>query len=164
MRIQRSDISYDCALHALARLGFRVVKADNLMYELRKGNIHVVVRGCKGLEPLEIRFHEDRGRGSKHVTVESNSRLLRFRDRLEEALERQKLIEEEELKKMWSVGLSIDEYIKLFGCPFYGECQRKHTVDPTTCSHYYSRCEEYLRRKGKPKALRSLKRTNVEEK
>jgi hypothetical protein len=111
MRIQRSDISYDCALNALARLGFKVVKVDGLMCEFRRGSIHVVVRGFKGLEPLEIRFHEDRGRGLNHVVVESSSRLLRFRDRLEEALEKQKRIEEEELKKMLS--LSPDSSFKM---------------------------------------------------
>jgi hypothetical protein len=39
MRIQRSDVSYDCALNALARLGFKVVKADGLMCEFRKGKL-----------------------------------------------------------------------------------------------------------------------------
>ncbi|MBS7618804.1 hypothetical protein KEJ25_09465 [Candidatus Bathyarchaeota archaeon] len=60
MRI-RTSVSHSCAVNALVhRLGFKVVKDEGSMTELRKGGIHVVVRSRLD-EDTEIRFHEDRG-------------------------------------------------------------------------------------------------------
>lgn len=140
----RSPVSHSDAVEALTGLlGFTVVKEEGLQTEMRKGRVHVIVRSFVEPRETEIRFHEDRGRGSQRLVVERSSRLLRFKHRLETALEKQKLLRE---ASEWKIERAFLESVKSHGCPFYGDCPYLKELYPFTyCLTEYRYCDEYRR-------------------
>lgn len=142
-----SPVSHLDAVEALTSLlGFRIVKDEGLQTETRKGKIHVIVRTFHEDRGTEIRFHEDRGRGSERLVVERSSRLLTFKQRLEAALEKQKHLTEASERKIEKAFL---ESVSSHGCPFYGDCPYLKELYPFTyCITEYRHCDEYRKRDG----------------
>lgn len=140
----RSPVCHSDAVEALTNiLGFRIIREEGLQTEMRKGKVHVVVRTFHGAGGTEIRFHEDRGQGSHRLVLERSGRLLKFRQRLEAALEKQKLIKEASNRKFEEAFL---EAVKSHGCPFYRDCPHFKELPLTYCITKYRYCDEYRRR------------------
>lgn len=147
----RSPVSHPNTVKALTGLlGFKVVRVDGLQTELRRGRIHVVVRTFHEDRGTEVRFHEDRGRGPKLV-VERSGRLLRFKQRLEAALEKQKRVEE--AWKRREVRAILESVDPRNCCPFYDVCPlfRESLFVMTYCYSDHHQCDEYRRRSNRSK-------------
>lgn len=140
-----SPVSHSDAVEALTGLlGFRIVREEGLQTEMRKGRIHVVVRTFLKPWGTEIRFHEDRGRGSQRLVLERSSGLLRFKQRLEATLEKQKLLRE---ASEWKIEKAFLESVRSHGCLFYGDCSYLKELYPFTyCITEYRYCDGYRRR------------------
>lgn len=150
MKMQ-SPVSHSDAVQALTQLlGFRIVKEEGLQTEMRKGRIHVIVRTFVEPPRTEIRFHEDRGGVSQKLVLERSSRLLRFKQQLEVALEKQKRFTEALVKETEKAfEKAFFESISSHGCPFYVDCPHfKELYFLTYCITEYHYCDEYRRRAG----------------
>ena len=78
------------------------------------------------------------------MVLERSTRLLRFKQRLEVALEKQKLLRE---ASDWKIEKAFLESVKSHGCPFYGDCPYLKDLYPFTyCITEYRYCDEYRRR------------------
>ena len=101
-------------------LGFRIARNEGLQTELRKGKIHVIVRTFDECRGTKIRFHEDRGRGSQRLMVERSRRLLRFKQRLEAALEKRGRIRE--MLKLQGQKVVLESVDSRQCCPWSKDC------------------------------------------